>query len=118
MVEQEYRCANGHTWPYGEPTPATCPTCGVEPPFMIVNRMKSSLSFLGSLKPILDWVLDSQRIGVLALLLATGLAVGFGIGGWLGVAAGILAPLALAAAFRARRTRGWLARLADWASGR
>jgi hypothetical protein len=68
-----------------------------------------------------DQVLDAQRLTVLGLLLTLGLTVGFGIGGWAGtgagLAAGLAVPVALVLAFRNRRTRGWLARLADKAIG-
>jgi hypothetical protein len=73
-----------------------------------------------------DQILDNQRLTVLGVMSAIGLTVGiglgFGIGGWWGVGIGIVggfaSPYALAVAFRRRRTRLWLANLADWATDR
>ena len=69
-----------------------------------------------------DRVLDSQHLTVLGVLLGlgatVGLSVGFNVGGLGGLVAGllsgILTPLVLALAFRSRRTRYWLAAIADW----
>ncbi|HEV7585157.1 MAG TPA: hypothetical protein VGO14_05200 [Solirubrobacteraceae bacterium] len=67
-------------------------------------------------------MLDSQHLTVLGVLLGlgatVGLSVGFNVGGWGGllggILSGILTPLLLALAFRSRRTRYWLAAIADW----
>jgi hypothetical protein len=69
-----------------------------------------------------DRALDNQHLTVLGVLLGlgatVGLSVGFNLGGWAGVVCGILSgiltPLLLALAFRSRRTRYWLAAIADW----
>jgi hypothetical protein len=69
-----------------------------------------------------DRALDNQHLTVLGVLLGlgatVGLTVGFNVGGWAGVIGGILSgiftPLLLALAFRSRRTRYWLAAIADW----
>jgi hypothetical protein len=66
--------------------------------------------------------LDSQHLTVLGVLLGlgatVGLSVGFNVGGWQGlvggILSGILTPVLLALAFRSRRTRYWLAAIADW----
>jgi hypothetical protein len=67
-------------------------------------------------------VLDNQHLTVLGVLLGlgatVGLSVGFNVGGLAGlvggILSGILTPLLLALAFRSRRTRYWLAAIADW----
>jgi hypothetical protein len=67
-------------------------------------------------------VLDSHHLTVLGVLLGlgatVGLSVGFNVGGLAGLigglASGVLTPVLLALAFRSRRTRYWLAALADW----
>ena len=67
-------------------------------------------------------MLDNQHLTVLGVLLGlgatVGLSVGFNLGGWpgvlCGILSGILTPLLLALAFRSRRTRYWLAAIADW----
>jgi hypothetical protein len=67
-------------------------------------------------------VLDSHHLTVLGVLLGlgatVGLSVGFNVGGLegliSGLASGVLTPLLLALAFRSRRTRYWLAAIADW----
>jgi hypothetical protein len=69
-----------------------------------------------------DRVLDTQHLTVLGVLLGlgatVGLSVGFDVGGWQGLVGGLLSglltPLLLALAFRLRRTRYWLAAIADW----
>jgi hypothetical protein len=69
-----------------------------------------------------DRVLENQHLTVLGVLLGlgatVGLSVGFNVGGWAGLVAGILSgiltPLLLALAFRSRKTRYWLAAIADW----
>jgi hypothetical protein len=69
-----------------------------------------------------DRVLDNQHLTVLGVLFGlgatVGLSVGFNVGGWPGlvggILSGILTPLLLALAFRSRRTRYWLAAIADW----
>jgi hypothetical protein len=69
-----------------------------------------------------DRVLDTQHLTVLGVLLGlgatVGLSVGFNVGGWQGLVAGLLAgvltPVILALAFRSRKTRYWLAAIADW----
>jgi hypothetical protein len=69
-----------------------------------------------------DRVLDSHHLTVLGVLLGlgatVGLSVGFNVGGLeglvSGIASGILAPVLLALAFRSRRTRYWLAAIAEW----
>jgi hypothetical protein len=59
---------------------------------------------------------------LLGLGATVGLSVGFNVGGWAGVIGGILSgiftPLLLALAFRSRRTRYWLAAIADWVVAR
>jgi hypothetical protein len=67
-------------------------------------------------------VLDTQHLTVLGVLLGlgatVGLSVGFNVGGWQGLVAGVLSgvltPVILALAFRSRKTRYWLAAIADW----
>lgn len=67
-------------------------------------------------------MLDSHHITVLGVLLGlgitVGLSVGFNVGGVDGLVSGIvsgaLTPGILALAFRSRRTRYWLAAIADW----
>jgi hypothetical protein len=69
-----------------------------------------------------DRVLDTQHLTVLGVLLGlgatVGLSVGFNVGGWQGfvggLLSGLLTPVLLALAFRSRRTRYWLAAIADW----
>jgi hypothetical protein len=69
-----------------------------------------------------DRVLDTQHLTVLGVLLGlgatVGLSVGFNVGGWQGFVAGLLSgvltPVVLALAFRSRKTRYWLAAIADW----
>jgi hypothetical protein len=69
-----------------------------------------------------DRVLDSHQLTVLAVVLGlgatVGLSVGFNVGGVeglvSGVLSGVLTPVILALAFRSRRTRYWLAAIADW----
>jgi hypothetical protein len=69
-----------------------------------------------------DRVLDSHHLTVLGVLLGlgatVGLSVGFNVGGLEGLIAGVLSgmltPVLLALAFRSRRTRYWLAAIADW----
>jgi hypothetical protein len=69
-----------------------------------------------------DRVLDTQHLTVLGVLLGlgatVGLSVGFNVGGWEGLVAGLLSgvltPVILALAFRSRKTRYWLAAIADW----
>jgi hypothetical protein len=69
-----------------------------------------------------DHVLDSHHLTVLGVLLGlgatVGLSVGFNVGGLegllSGLASGVLTPVLLALAFRSRRTRYWLAAIADW----
>jgi hypothetical protein len=69
-----------------------------------------------------DRALDSQHLTVLGVLhglgATVGLSVGFNVGGWQGLVSGllsgILTPVILALAFRSRKTRYWLAAIADW----
>lgn len=127
---QTYKCQLCGEQFQGEsaaPGPVICPRCGGPPPFapMLVLSPATATSS-ASMKLTTDQVLDAQRLTVLGLLLtlglSVGLALGFGIKGWLGIGAGIVAavavPFTLALAFRRRRTRSWLAKLADWATER
>jgi hypothetical protein len=122
-----YRCANpacGETWPTDTPGPPECPKCGGKEHTATVGA-HGAMRLGGSATARAEYALDASRLTVLALLLAVGLtaglALGFGIGGWWGVGAGLVAgfglPFALAMAFRANRSRKWLAKVADWAIG-
>ncbi len=128
--EQDYKC-NRCGEPFRGPSKIDweyrCPHCDSPPPFApILHLQPASAASSASMTLTTDQILDNQRLTVLGVLSAIGLTVGiglgFGIGGWWGVGIGIVggfgSPYALAVAFRRRRTRLCLAKLADWATDR
>src|SRR5438067_1061454 len=129
-MTQTYKCAGCSQEFEGvsaAPGTTVCPHCGGGPPFGASLKLQPARSVSSArLTLTTDQVLDTQRLTVLGLLgtlgVSVGLGLGFGIGGWEGATAGVLCgfgvPYLLAVAFRSRRGRRWLAKIADWATER
>jgi hypothetical protein len=117
------KCGEQFLAPVSNTTP--CPKCGAPPPFVASAsaRIEAEAEFHATATS--ERILEALRLTVIGILVTLGVtvgaALGFDIGGWSGVGAGIVAvlsvPFALTVAFRNRRTRQWLAILADWAVG-